>query len=71
MRNKLGQKVGPSRVFRQGSFSPGLAMSRSIGDMAGKAAGVISTPEITTHYISPKDVFLIAGSDGIWDVMEN
>ena len=43
----MGNKIGPYRVWEMDVHRPGLAMSRSIGDMAGTEIGVISTP-ITT-----------------------
>jgi serine/threonine protein phosphatase PrpC len=70
--DELGRNIGPWRVWRKDANYPGLAMSRSIGDIAGSEIGVISTPLITTHLLrSGEDFFLVSGSDGIWDVMEN
>ena len=48
----------PARVWLKEAQLPGLAMSRSVGDTVGKAAGVISTPEITTHTINDADRFV-------------
>ena len=42
-------------------------MSRSVGDTVGKAAGVISTPEITTHTLTDADRYLVIASDGLWE----
>ena len=52
--------------------TPGLAMSRSIGDTIGADIGVIATP-VTSEYdhIVGNDSFIVAASDGVWDVMEN
>ena len=70
--DELGRNVGPWRVWRRDANYPGLAMSRSIGDVAGSEIGVISTPLITTHVLRfGDDFFLVSASDGIWDVMEN
>jgi serine/threonine protein phosphatase PrpC len=47
-------------------------MSRSIGDFDASNLGVISTPVTTAVQHTPgADFFIVAGSDGIWDVMEN
>lgn len=46
------------------------AMSRSVGDTVGKAAGVISTPEITTHKLTDADRYLVIASDGLWEFIE-
>lgn len=47
-------------------------MARSIGDTDGKNIGVISYPILTDYTSSVEsDHFIVLGSDGIWDVMEN
>ena len=46
-------------------------MARSIGDTAGTEIGVIPTPEITQYSIGSSEQFIVTGSDGIWDVMDN
>jgi len=46
MEAKNGKKIGPFRVWFKNGFSPGLAMSRSIGDSLAKKIGVISEPGI-------------------------
>ena len=47
-------------------------MSRSLGDRIGKRLGIIPDP-ITTKLENEfeSNYFLVLGSDGIWDVMEN
>jgi serine/threonine protein phosphatase PrpC len=50
----------------------GLAMSRSIGDHAVSAVGVIAEPVITTHVIDPhRDDFFIVASDGVWEFLDS
>lgn len=67
-----GNKFGPYRVWQPNSYSPGLAMSRSIGDFIAKNIGVSSEPAINSHQLDAfKDHFVIIASDGIWDVMDN
>jgi len=64
--------MGPARVWHKDINVPGLAMSRSIGDLIAKNLGVISIPIVTTHNYRPDiDQFLVVGSDGLWDVMSN
>jgi serine/threonine protein phosphatase PrpC len=47
-------------------------MSRSIGDKTGKELGVIATPVTTTYKCAAEhDMFVVLGSDGLWDAMEN
>ena len=60
----------PARVWLKEAALPGLAMSRSVGDTVGKAAGVISTPEITSHTLTDADRYLIIASDGLWEFIE-
>lgn len=40
-----GNNVGPSRVWLKDEDVPGLAMSRSLGDLIAESVGVISTPD--------------------------
>lgn len=70
-RNSEGNLIGPSRVWKAGERSPGLAMSRSLGDFEAKQVGVIADPEITEFRVSAADKFLIIGSDGLWDAVSN
>jgi serine/threonine protein phosphatase PrpC len=62
-----GTPVGPLRVWSEEKESPGLAMTRSIGDLSAKNYGLISTPELTIKKLSKKDKFLILATDGIWE----
>ena len=39
--------VGPKRIWLKNSDIPGLAMTRSFGDVIGHNVGVTSEPEIT------------------------
>jgi serine/threonine protein phosphatase PrpC len=67
-----GKKVGPYRVWKVEGTGPGIAMSRSLGDVIAHEIGVISTPAITSHVESAvHDYFIVLASDGVWDVMEN
>lgn len=66
-----GRNIGPWRVWKKDTNYPGLAMSRSIGDIVGTEIGVISTPHLCTHKIQEEDAFIVLASDGVWDVMEN
>ena len=52
-------------------------MSRSVGDVLAKRAGVVAEPEVTqftfdaeqAKHVIPR--YLVLASDGIWDVMSN
>ncbi len=64
-----GREIGPYRVWIAGSWVPGLAMSRAIGDFVAHGVGVVAEPEIVTHDIGDGDTFLIVASDGVWEFM--
>ena len=70
--DEFGKVVGPYRVWDKNGNFPGLAMSRSLGDLVAKRLGVVNVPVCTKHAIRPDDdFFLVVASDGVWDVMEN
>ena len=69
--DNFGKRIGPYRVWLPKKDHPGLAMSRSIGDRIAKRIGVIATPVLHNFSLYPQDQFIVLGSDGIWDVMEN
>lgn len=54
------------RVFSKGQAVPGLAMSRSLGDLEAQALGVSCTPEVRCNAFGPQCLLVIA-SDGVWD----
>ena len=49
----------------------GLMPTRTIGDQPFKSVGVIATPSVGEHRISPDDSVLLIGCDGLFDVMSN
>ena len=62
---------GPYRVYMRGEDFPGLAMSRSIGDIESKKIGVIPNPQFIEYNISEETKYMIICSDGIWEFMSN
>lgn len=77
---KPSQKLGPPRVWVLNCTYPGLAMSRSLGDVYAKKAGVIAEPELSSFTYDPENnsehrdlvpKWIVAASDGVWDVMSN
>ncbi len=46
-----------------------LQCTRSLGDHAFKAIGVIPDPFVSERSLGPDDIWLIAGCDGLWDFM--
>ena len=71
MVDEKGLGVGPFRVWAKGKSYPGLAMSRSIGDMDAKHVGVIPNPEFIEYKIDSKAKYIIVCSDGIWEFLSN
>ena len=60
---------GVHRVYLKNDDSPGLAVSRSIGDLVAHKCGVSYEPEVIEKELEPDDCFIVIGSDGIWDAM--
>jgi len=65
-----GVPVGPYRVWADDE-GPGIAMTRTLGDLQAKKIGLISEPEIESLDLTPHDQFIVIGSDGLWDVMSS
>ena len=57
------------RIWVKDKQYPGLALSRSIGDLVGRKVGIISVPTIVCKKIDNRSKFIILGSDGFWDVV--
>ena len=62
---------GPFRVFEKEDEYPGLAISRSIGDIDAKKLGVIPNPQIVEYKIDYDSKYLLICSDGIWEFISN
>lgn len=62
---------GPYRVWQPGENYPGIAMSRSMGDLVAKQLGVIYQPEVTVREISSDDMYIVLASDGVWELVDN
>ncbi|OMJ93818.1 hypothetical protein SteCoe_3142 [Stentor coeruleus] len=66
-----GELVGPLRVWSKDRDIPGLAMTRSIGDLASRKSGIVNDPEIVVRNIHVEDKFLILATDGIWEFISS
>lgn len=64
------KSLGPYRVWADDE-GPGLAVARTLGDLHGHKIGVSAEPEIEVWDIDINDVFVVIGSDGVWDVMSS
>lgn len=72
LRTQAGMFYGPKRVWLKNKQVPGLAMTRSIGDMAATSVGVTASPEITVFpNLTANDRILVLASDGLWDRLSN
>ena len=66
-----GEPYGSFRVWVKGETYPGIAISRSIGDMDAKKVGVIPNPQIIEYKLTPQSKYMIICSDGIWEYLSN
>ena len=71
MKDFFGNKLGPPRVFKAGFTYPGLAMSRSLGDLQAKECGVIATPQVIEYDINNSTKYIVVCSDGVWEFIPN
>ena len=67
--NNIG--VGPYRIWVKGESYPGIAMSRSIGDMDAKTVGVIPNPQFIEYTLNMKSKYMLVCSDGIFEFISN
>ncbi len=58
---------GVPRVWLRDVDMPGLAMSRSFGDLAAESVGVHAEPEIEELVLGPAHKFLVVATDGVWE----
>lgn len=70
-REENGEPVGPARVWLKTQNIPGLAMSRSIGDLVAGSVGVIPEPEFFELTLNECDKFMVLASDGVWEFIDN
>jgi len=64
-------EIIPSRLYTaEGSGTPGLRVSRVLGDLNVKHL-VSCEPEVRHRQLSGEDEFLILASDGVWEFMPN
>ena len=68
---EFGIKNGPYRVWLKNEMYPGLAMSRSIGDLIASSVGVIPEPEIIEYFVNSNTRYITIASDGVWEFLSN
>ena len=68
-RDQQGNPLGPLRVWLKHEDIPGLAMTRSFGDLVAAKVGVNAVPELFEFELTPVDKFLVLASDGVWEFL--
>ena len=58
-------------MWVKGEDYPGIATSRSIGDVVAKKIGVIYVPEIEIYEINTSVKYIVVASDGVWEFLSN
>ena len=66
-----GVRAGPQRVWAKNQNYPGLAMSRSLGDLKGKECGIIAIPDIIEYKLDERSKYMVICSDGVWEFLTN
>ena len=61
--------VGPPRVWKDHQVAPGLAMSRSLGDVLGAEVGVCAEADVAERVLGSEDALLVLASDGLWEFL--
>jgi serine/threonine protein phosphatase PrpC len=69
--DESGEFSGPARVWMCKLDYPGIAISRSLGDSVAGSIGVISIPDVTITQLEPFDKFIVIGSDGLFEFIQN
>jgi len=64
-----GVPIGPLRVYKKGEKTPGLMVTRSLGDADAHEVGVSAVPECYFRTLFPEDRYIVICSDGVWDVV--
>ncbi|TNV82013.1 hypothetical protein FGO68_gene9399 [Halteria grandinella] len=64
--------IGPARIYVKHGDYPGLAMSRSLGDMVAHSVGASADPDIYRKQRNQEqDKFVIIASDGVWEFVSS
>lgn len=70
-RGSRGEDIGPKRVWLKRQDVPGLAMTRSFGDLIAQSVGVTSEPEVQKFTMTEDSKFMVICSDGVWEFMSS
>ena len=61
----------PPRVWARDGLYPGTAFTRSLGDLAAEAVGVIAEPEVKSVEITQAHLFFVVASDGVFEFLSS
>ncbi|KAG0546093.1 hypothetical protein BDA96_02G418000 [Sorghum bicolor] len=61
----------PPRVWARDGLYPGTAFTRSLGDLAAEAVGVVAEPEVKSVEITPSHLFFVVASDGVFEFLSS
>mmetsp|Transcript_25235 Transcript_25235/g.51879 ORF Transcript_25235/g.51879 Transcript_25235/m.51879 type:complete len:424 (-) Transcript_25235:85-1356(-) len=63
--------LADARVWRNPEMTElGLTVSRSLGHHGARSIGVTAEAEVREILLTPEDIFLIIGTDGLWQYMD-
>lgn len=65
--DSVGNVIDPARVYSPGKGTPGIAITRSLGDSVAHTIGVSCKPEVSLRNLKESDLLLILGSNGLWE----
>lgn len=72
IKNDKGESYGPLRVWLPNEDQPGLAMTRSIGDLVGASIGITWKPYVLYKELDTNNEYaIVLATDGVWDVLSN
>jgi serine/threonine protein phosphatase PrpC len=69
--NERQRIIKQGGIIFNGRIIGQLMLSRCFGDWGIKEYGVIVNPHLATVDLSDEDLFLVIGSDGVWDVIRD
>jgi len=59
--------AGPWRVYKRGESTPGLDISRSLGDKTAHKLGVTAVPDVRELRLTTRDFLCVVGTAGLWE----
>ena len=62
---------GPLRVWKKDKKYPGLAVTRSLGDLNAKTCGVIPIPQFIEYELNDSAKYMVICSDGVWEFLSS